>query len=446
MNRRLRLWVVRLSMGMTVGWAGWVAAVRALPAEVSFSREIAPLLKDRCLTCHRAGKSKGDYRLDSFARLSQPGSSGEKPWVAGDPSKSLLARLLRAPDPADRMPQNADALPEAEIVLVERWIREGAQFDGKSPEEALVGAASEPATPSPEKYPGPWPVTALAWAPTGGSLAVSGFREIRIHEVGGGMIRRLGSMPERVLGISWSPDSRVLAVGGGRPGRRGEVQLVAVDGSERRSLAVASDLFMAVAFSPDGSRLAAVGADNALSVFDVKSGRRELFLPNHADWVLALAWSPDGTRIATASRDRTARICDARSGAGETAFTEHAAPVLGIAFGTGGKWVWSAGRDRKLRAWDAVGSEVRRTYEGWGEEVAAVTFGGTRAWGMSASSVRGFPEEGGQPWVLTFPDVEFASMALDPSAGRLATGTQDGQVVVWRLGNQPEVERSWRVE
>ncbi len=441
LHRLLRLSVVLA--GLAAGLAG---AGRGITAEVSFSREIAPLLKDRCLACHRAEKSKGDYRLDTFARLSRPGSSGKPPWVAGVPSKSPLAGLLRAGDPDDRMPQDADPLSEGEIALMERWIREGARFDGKSPEEEWVGAVPEPVREAPEKYPGPWPITALAWAPGGESLAVSGFREVRIHAVAGGGIRRLGSMPERVQGLSWSPDGRWLAVAGGRPGRRGEVQLLTVDGTERRALAVASDLFLAVAFSPDGTRLAAGGTDNALSIFDVKSGRREQFLPHHADWVLALAWSPDSSRIATASRDRTARVCDARTGIGETAFTEHAAAVMGIAFGTDGKWVWSAGRDRKLRAWDAVGSEIRRTHEGWSEEALAVVLGGGRVWGMSAMSVRGFPIEGGKPWVLTPPSGEFSAMALDSSGRRFATGTEGGQVTVWRLDDPPVAEQTWRVE
>ena len=49
---------------------------------VSFVREIAPILRDKCLTCHGPEKAKGEYRLDTFELLQKPGASKATFWRA----------------------------------------------------------------------------------------------------------------------------------------------------------------------------------------------------------------------------------------------------------------------------------------------------------------------------------------------------------------------------
>ena len=83
------------------------------PHAVSFSKDIAPLLQAKCVTCHNAEITKGGYRLHTFAELLKPGESKDSPLVAGDPAKSKLHQLLLATDPDDRMPQKDDPLPPA---------------------------------------------------------------------------------------------------------------------------------------------------------------------------------------------------------------------------------------------------------------------------------------------------------------------------------------------
>jgi CHAT domain/WD domain, G-beta repeat len=62
----------------------------------------------------------------------------------------------------------------------------------------------------------------------------------------------------------------------------------------------------AVAFSPEGRRLATASIGMAL-VWDASSGQ-ELATLTHSNWVEGVAFSPDGRRLATASYDKTARI------------------------------------------------------------------------------------------------------------------------------------------
>src|SRR5262249_2228070 len=74
-----------------------------------------------------------------------------------------------------------------------------------------------------------------------------------------------------------------------------------------------------LAFSPDGKRLAAAWEGNTVKVWDLAGGKDALTLRGHKSPVLAVAFSPDGTRVATGSgREKDAatelRVWDAATG------------------------------------------------------------------------------------------------------------------------------------
>ncbi len=68
-----------------------------------------------------------------------------------------------------------------------------------------------------------------------------------------------------------------------------------------------------MAFSPDGTRLAAGCRDNTVRLVDVASRQEVAELRGHTDYVHAVAWSPDGTRLVSGSGDFTVRIWDSLS-------------------------------------------------------------------------------------------------------------------------------------
>jgi WD40 repeat protein len=95
----------------------------------------------------------------------------------------------------------------------------------------------------------------------------------------------------RVATASWDGSARVLDVAAGV-----EVARLDHDGEVR-----------SVAFSPDGTRVATGSGDGSARVFDVATGAEQARL-DHEDWVYAVAFSPDGTRVATGSGDGSARV------------------------------------------------------------------------------------------------------------------------------------------
>ncbi|MFT4641540.1 MAG: mono/diheme cytochrome c family protein, partial [Verrucomicrobiales bacterium] len=105
--------------------------VSSLRAEVSFMRDIAPVLQRRCAGCHGAKKSKGNYRLHTFEYLMDA-------VVPGKPEESDLYLLLLEEDPDSRMPQKDDPLSETETNSIREWIAQGAAFDGESPTKSFT--------------------------------------------------------------------------------------------------------------------------------------------------------------------------------------------------------------------------------------------------------------------------------------------------------------------
>lgn len=342
--------------------------------EVSFRRDLAPVLARKCETCHGAEKQKGGYRVDTFEALLLPGDSGELPLVKGNPDASLLLQLLEAADEDDRMPQQDDPLEPAVIDRFRRWIAAGCAFDGDRPEQSLAGlvAAGTQHPLPPEFYPHPLPVLSMALVRDGKQVAIGGYHEVLVRELpGGGLVQRLTNLPERIHALVPAVGDRWFYAGGA-PGRAGEAGVI-VAGEPPRVLARANDTLLTVALSGDGGRVAVGGADKLIRVLEVATGREELRLAQHADWIMGLAWNPDGSRLVSASRDGTARVFDSATGEMLVAFREHDGPVFGAVFVGTGDTVASGGRDGRVRFWKAGDAKQVANLAGPPDEVLRVT-------------------------------------------------------------------------
>jgi len=105
-----------------------------LPAKVDFNNHIRPILSDRCFKCHGPDvkQRKGNLRLDipdsAFAALKE--SPGLFAIVPGDPTHSQMFLRISSNDTSEQMPPPSSnlALTEYEIKLIEKWIKQGAEY------------------------------------------------------------------------------------------------------------------------------------------------------------------------------------------------------------------------------------------------------------------------------------------------------------------------------
>jgi WD40 repeat protein len=111
----------------------------------------------------------------------------------------------------------------------------------------------------------------------------------------------------------------------------------------------------AVAFSPNGSKLAVVSyqASDA-KVWDVATRKELLVLKGHTDINWGVEFSPDGTRLITSGSDGTARIWDSETGKLLRTLTGHTSTIVNARFSPDGTRIATAGKDGTTRLWDAA--------------------------------------------------------------------------------------------
>ena len=214
-----------LLLTLAAAWAS--GCVSAKPGAVSFRRDIAPLLRSKCQSCHGMRKSEGKYRVDNFTELMRAPKDEPARIQAGHPDSSLLFEMLVTRDEEELMPQKSEPLSAKEVALIRKWIEEGSIFDGKDPTTPLAQVIpARKHAPAPAKYPRPLPITALAFSPDGKELAVSGLREVTVWDsTTGELQRRIPGMAQRTYALAWNPDGSTLTAGGGIPGELGEARV-----------------------------------------------------------------------------------------------------------------------------------------------------------------------------------------------------------------------------
>jgi WD40 repeat protein len=107
-----------------------------------------------------------------------------------------------------------------------------------------------------------------------------------------------------------------------------------------------------IAFSPDGTRIAAASWNSTITIIDLRTARTVAVLTNHTKGVASVSYSPDGRYLASASLDHTARIWDAHTLRPLRVLTDPA-PINWVKFTPGSRQVVTADEANVIRVWDA---------------------------------------------------------------------------------------------
>jgi WD40 repeat protein len=236
----------------------------------------------------------------------------------------------------------------------------------------LEALTTQPAPPPGESRAraGAPPVTAIAFAQDGRSAVLGsqdGIEQIAWPDLARG--RRLGSPMPAVNDLRFSPRGDVLAAGGGVPGEVGAVVALAWPGGETLwRMTIPGDVVHAVAWSPDGSRVACAGHDGKVMLLDASAGRPKHTLEGHSRPVYAVLFTPDGVELVSAGGDGSLRVWSASTGKLLTVLENHTGPVRALATssrfpgsdGPGGPFIASTGDDGTVRLWQPrIGRLVR---------------------------------------------------------------------------------------
>jgi WD40 repeat protein len=192
----------------------------------------------------------------------------------------------------------------------------------------------------------------------------------------------------------------------------------------------------AVAWSPDGKRIASGSDDGTVQVWDATDGGNVYTYKGHSWLVVSVAWSPDGKRIASGSRDKTVQVWDATNGDNPFTYRGHNDFVDAVAWSPDSKWIVSGSYDGTVQVWDASNGNLLLTYRGHSKNaVYAVAWspdGKRIASGSHDNTVQVWNAANGDH-IYTYKGHSWlvVSVAWSPDSKRIASASSDKTVQVW---------------
>jgi WD40 repeat protein len=245
-----------------------------------------------------------------------------------------------------------------------------------------------------------------------------------------------------VLSVDWSPDGTKLAIGA-IPSVTIGVVLVIDPNTDQVLLSLrAEDGPGDVAWSPDGSLLAAAGSnlfgtfgEDALIIWDSTSGVEIRRITGELmEGINPIAWSPDATRIATGGNiDHTVRIWSVTTGSLVGTLQGHTDSV--IKWSPDGNHLATGGQDNTARIWDVASGRLLTTFDlghfaedlAWspdGTKLATLSYGTGQVWDVATGEMlSSFIGRGGIAW--------------SPDGNRIASGQRGNTVAIHTVSDAP---------
>jgi serine/threonine protein kinase len=173
-----------------------------------------------------------------------------------------------------------------------------------------------------------------------------------------------------VLAVAWSPDGRRIA--SCAYDKTAQVWN-ASNGSDTFTYTGHSATVWQVTWSPDGQRIASCSDDKTVQVWNASDGSPVLTYRGHSIGVITVAWSPDGMRIAS-SGDEKVQVWNASDGSNIITYRGHTGKVQWVAWSPDGQYIASGSRDLTVQVWNATNGNNIITYRGHSDNVQTVAW------------------------------------------------------------------------
>ncbi|MCE9534160.1 MAG: WD40 repeat domain-containing protein [Planctomycetes bacterium] len=288
-------------------------------------------------------------------------------------------------------------------------------------------------------------VTALAFNQDGTQLASSGGDQlVKLWNVKTGeLIKEFKGHTSAVMAVAFSNDGKQLLSGGAdKIARLWDVE----KGTTIHTFPDSRSPISSVAIRKDAKQALLGCADGTLQVFNLTAAPKETgFVGAHLSGVGAVAYSPDGQKIATCGGDKLVKIWRAAEAGAPTLISDlkgHANPVSSVAFSNDGRLLASGGGDLIVKVWDVQNGTELRSLRGHGDWVSSVAFGVDSRFVLSASV-----DKTVKIWELsneeTVPPIghtrRLNTLAVSADGKLLASGSDDRTIKIWDMQTGQEL-------
>lgn len=192
---------------------------------------------------------------------------------------------------------------------------------------------------------------------------------------------------------------------------------------------------LGIAFSPDGEKLASVGADKKIKIWDINKGELLSTLYDNVSGEVSISFSPDGKNLVSGSWDQSVKIWDINTGEVIRRFNGHEKSLRAASYSPTGKFIASAGWDKEIIIWyEPTGLELMRL-QGHTQCIRAIDY----------SPDGKFLASGGYDLYLRIHDISngyevfsfkghkypIEALSYSPDGKFIATGGNDNIIKLW---------------
>lgn len=273
----------------------------------------------------------------------------------------------------------------------------------------------------------------VSFSPDGKILAGSSYKVLYLWDTTTGeCIKSFREYPDWVRPISFSPDSKTLAIGTSD----GNIRLWSIDKEESTSLLQGHTWpIRSVVFSPDGKIIASASGDSTIRLWNARDGQC-LQINAHQNGAESLAFSPDSKILVSGGRDSKIKLWNTQTGDCLKILEGHFLPVESVAFSCNGKVIASGSHDQSVRLWDVNEGKclkIFQGYSGWAVSVAFNPNGQTLATANNYLASLWDIAQGECIKSLSGHINFLWSVCFNAEGSILASGAQDATVKLWDI-------------